>query len=365
MKKRDVFFRLLRAGLWGEGVNAIELPSANYHSLMSMAEKQTVTGIIGQTFMDNGIKLQKLDAIDVFAQTQTIRQRNKELNEAVANLAGLLNSRHIRYVVVKGQVLAHYYPHPDLRMSGDIDILVHPKDMQAMGEALKGEWGIDLPPITKKRHVEVDYCGTDLEVHIRLLDLPTRSQFRYWNELYAGCLEHVDTVQLNEVPVATLQPTLNLLFVFMHMYNHFMMLGCGLRQMMDVMLLLHGESQRIDKKLLKESLKRLNVYDAFCAFGFIMIDKLGLPQEEFPYEVEDKHRRYEKRILDEVFLRGNHGKYSRKVYRAGWGRNFETACIFGKHSLKFFWLSPRNAMLYPKYLWNLLCNGLFSRFFKD
>lgn len=354
MKKHDVLFRILRAELWGEPLNLSEMPTDVYRGLMSMADMQTVTGLLGSALIEGNVKLQKMDAIDVYVQTQAIQSRNVQLNLAVAQLAQKLNDAHIRYVVIKGQPLALHYPHPDLRVPGDVDLFVHPNDMHLLSGVLEGQMGLQLPPFDEKRHVSIDFCETELEIHHRLTDFASMSHERYWNQLFSICFEETVCVDINGVDVKVLEPTCNFLFVFLHMYRHFMLLGCGLRQIMDCAVLLHSYQSQVSVSLLEESLRKLHLYDAFCAFGYIWVNRLGLPAEEFPFPIKPFHQAFEERILHEIFLRGNHGKYNRKVDNPGIMKSLETGWIYAQHCVRFYRLSPYNARLFPLHIWGLM-----------
>ncbi|MBQ8047191.1 MAG: nucleotidyltransferase family protein [Prevotella sp.] len=359
MKKREVLFRLLRASLWGESLKPVEMPTAVYRSLMSMADMQTVSGLIGEAMMSGGVTLSKYDAIDLYTRQRAVAEQNESLDEGVARLARLLNENAVSYVIVKGQTLATLYPQPRVRIPGDIDVYVTPSGLERLSGILKDEWGLELPPKGSGKHVSVEYNGTELEVHHRLNDFASKVHQRYWDGLYDTCFSIAETVDIGGTPVKKLPPTLEVLFVFVHMYYHLLVLGCGLRQLIDVGMVLHAYRDRIDAEALQAHLHGIGMYDAFCAVGHILVGKIGLSAEDFPFEIESWHKKYEQRILDDMFYRGNFGKYHRKVSGVGWWHTLETGWIIGSHCLKFFRLSPKEILaLYPKHIASSLTGKL-------
>ena len=81
---------------------------------------------------------------------------------------------------------------------------------------------------------------------------------------------------------------------------------------------------------------------AFGAVGWILVHRLGLPEEEFPLPLPAKAQRYEKAILDIVFNGGNFGKYiSQTAVRSGMRYNIEATVRKFKHYGLFWRLSCR------------------------
>jgi hypothetical protein len=67
---------------------------------------------------------------------------------------------------------------------------------------------------------------------------------------------------------------------------------------------LHACKNEIDHDAIRKHLKILGLERAYCACGGIIIDYLGLPKDEFTYELVSSDKRYTMRILDVVMYRG-------------------------------------------------------------
>ncbi len=72
--------------------------------------------------MSNDVKLGKYDVADLYTTMNDIKQKNDDMNSWVAELARAMNDAKIDYAIVKGQTIAQYYPNPETRSSGDIDM---------------------------------------------------------------------------------------------------------------------------------------------------------------------------------------------------------------------------------------------------
>lgn len=89
------------------------------------------------------------------------------------------------------------------------------------------------------------------------------------------------------------------------------------------------------------------MFDAFCALGTILIDCLGLPQNEFPFALDDD-RKWEEKILQDIFRGGNFGKQNHKA-TSELGYKFETMCLAIRNSFRYYKLAPSEMrMMIPK-----------------
>ena len=82
-----------------------------------------------------------------------------------------------------------------------------------------------------------------------------------------------------------------------------MELGVGLRQFCDLLVLLHRHCETIDRVALEKHLRAMGFYRAFCAIGAVLINKLNLPANEFPFTISASDAQYQDAILDIVFYR--------------------------------------------------------------
>ena len=103
----------------------------NWQELLAFAKKQTIVGIYWQGIQRLGDIANKPSEDDVMvwmgAYTKIVR-RNIKTDDAVAKLTKIMRDNGIAFFVFKGQVIASYYPSPEMRTSGDVDFYVFKKD---------------------------------------------------------------------------------------------------------------------------------------------------------------------------------------------------------------------------------------------
>lgn len=348
MTKRDFIFTLLRSGLWDEKLDHFNMSSWEYKEVMTDAEKQCVLGLVTDCLRNNNMGLKKKCVIHMLKVQNALEKENKRLNANLYQLTELLTTNGVRFAVVKGQTVGAFYPKPLHRVPGDIDFYVVREDFSRAVELFNSHWGLSLNNSAPGMHLEFKHDGKNFEMHRYLLSFPDKRVKRKFEELIDRY--PFEPVMVDGVVVPTLMPTVNVFYVFLHLYNHFIKLGVALRQLCDLAVLLHCLRESIDRQLLLSLLEEYDFKRAFSAFGHILIDKLGLPMEDFPLDIDEKDRRNGERALELVWRHGNWGNYERDFGGKGTLRYFFDKTYVRLSSQFFFYkLSPkfnRSILLY-------------------
>ena len=156
---------------------------------------------------------------------QTWTNRNYQLllynvNYKHAQEALLIN---VPYVVLKGTTAAKYYPHPELRIMGDIDIITPREDFdEAYRQFMKSGYTIGK---NNERETEFVKDGISVELH---------RSFAKLNDLQ--CAEYLDDLIIANINAShELPDNVNGLVLLEHISQH-MENGLGLRQIIDWMM---------------------------------------------------------------------------------------------------------------------------------
>ena len=152
-------------------------------------------------------------------------------------LVDLLNMNDIICAVLKGPSTASYYPVPELRKSGDIDIMVFASDMEKAVEIVK-ERGYTAPKISYAPH-EVGLTSADkgilLELHRGMADeLSDPEVNKYLDSLCPSMVAGAVEMEIMEgMVLPVLREDYHAFFLLIHMLNHFVRKGFGLKLMVD------------------------------------------------------------------------------------------------------------------------------------
>ena len=324
--------------------NGQEWTHEQFEKVSELGRKQAAEGLVVKGIMDAGIKLGRPDVIDLFGSRQSIWQRNLELDQAVANLCKMMQEAGIRIWVVKGQTLAQLYPEPKSRSCGDIDFLCHPDDWdKAVAYFADKHHVVFDAPVTPKDE-EFTLGGIKYEMHRTLVMLSSLSHQSYWDTVVMDeILASDESIEICGVRVPVLPPTINALYVFAHIFGHFISEGIGLRQFCDWALVRKHYKNRIDVARLEAHLEGIGLKKAFIGFGAILTDYLGLPSEDFPFEIPEEFHRRAGSLWKNILELGNFGKNKKYLRSSGPIHGLQHLWRIACQALKFHYYAPNES----------------------
>ncbi|MBQ8808113.1 MAG: nucleotidyltransferase family protein [Clostridia bacterium] len=172
-------------------------------------------------------------------------------------LSSELTSEGIGHCVLKGSSLASLYPVPELRISGDIDILIDPKDEKKTMEFMKERNFVIKERAKGAQNFEARHQKAGLyEIHVQLFDSEfdkyvLRGKFKV-NEPF-DVMTNSDGTKIN-----VLGKEDGFYFATSHMIKHFVKDGLGLRQISDWLLYFQKYSKELDMERFNKTIKELN-----------------------------------------------------------------------------------------------------------
>ena len=372
----SLLFELLRGELWGTGLSFSQLSHSEFEELMALAGEQTVTGLVGDCLIKNNIKLEREDALGLYAKMKAIEKANARVNENLVSFVNFMERKGIDYIIVKGQVAGSFYPNPNARMSGDVDLYFVGDNYQKIKSLVEQRLGKQLSKLSDGKHVEFEVNGVIFELHDKLSRLATRKHQAYWDQMIDNAiLEGTDTVMINGKEIKTLSSTYNAMYIFVHLFYHMTASGVGLRQLCDWAMVLHNLNDNVNdnENLLNTKaqrdkdfndnrtpslnregwggssisgpLKELGYLKAYKAMGAFLVEYLGLPEEQFPFVLTEKDRKWVETIKKNILKRGNFGRTGRKVKNLGVLHSMETGYLNMAQTLTFYRLAPKEVLL--------------------
>jgi len=346
----SLLFELLRGELWGTKLSFSQLSHTEFEELMEMAGEQTVTGLVGDCLIKNNIKLEREDALGLYAKMKAIEKANARVNENLVSFVNFMERKGIDYIIVKGQVAGSFYPNPDARMSGDVDLYFVGENYEKIKGLVEQRLGKQLSKLSDGKHVEFEVNGVIFELHDKLSRLATRKHQAYWDQMIDNAiLAGTDTVMINGKEIKTLSATYNAMYIFVHLFYHMTASGVGLRQLCDWARVLYNpnlnDNHNVDANRLEEILKELGYLKAYKAMGAFLVEYLGLPEEQFPFVLTEKDRKWVEIIKKNILKRGNFGRTGRKVKNLGVLHSMETGYLNMAQTLTFYRLAPKEVLL--------------------
>jgi len=291
------------------------MDSVDWPMVLQLGKQQSVLGVLWSGIQrlreacPNVSSPAKMEMLKCYGLVEKIRQRNVCMDEAVVSLCQKMTSENVRIFVFKGQPLATLYPDCTLRQSGDIDFYCHPNDWNRAVAWLKQKWGVVPNGLNTEKDVEFRHNGIEYEMHRKMTLFMYPRHSRYWEKVVMPeILENLGSARINGFDVPTLSPIHNVLFVFIHIFQHLISDGVGLRQFCDWMMTIrHMPQDKTNVDTLERHLNGIGMKKAFVGLGAILTDYLGLSVSDFPFEITDEDHRYAPALMENMLEMGNFG----------------------------------------------------------
>ena len=255
---------VLKAFVHNEKLNFdVEL---DWAKLMELSAIHSVTGILDYMVVQNpcertapmlaALKKQCFANIAVFAQrTDCARQLLAKLSEA-----------GIDHMLMKGYVVRNYYPVPELRTFGDVDILIKPDDrgkchklMLEQGFSVKTDW----------EPVYSYYNNNELyEMHTELMEIDVSDKADY-KGYFCKAWEHAVKTDEHEFEPT---PEFHFIYLLTHIAKHINGAGAGIRMYLDLALFIKHFGNSIDWDSIKNELETIKLSD-FANVAFNVVEK--------------------------------------------------------------------------------------------
>ncbi len=313
MTPKSIFFSLIRSSLWQtlpEGL-PFNISTTQWDEIGRIATEQTVGPLVFNAVFS--LHSDQRPTKDWIFKAYSFLERNRRthelLDKTASEVAEKLKDEGIRSVLLKGQAYARAYPISSLRQCGDIDIYVGEDQYRSAYEATKKlDWESKEKFHRHSKHYGFTLNGVRIELHSfagQLVSKASDKRFQAWSrhELKSTC----DTLLIEGKPILVPTPIFDVIFVFLHMYHHFIFGGIGLRQVCDWTMLLHKHSKEIDKVKLRKLLEDFKLLKAWQRFTPIAVGYLGLPENECPF-YSKKYQKEADEILSFILKEGNFGR---------------------------------------------------------
>ena len=226
--------RLLDAALHGRPAE-IRPPAEKCSAVLELADRHRVLPLLYDVLApklpeedDNRKRLEK-------RSVETVRQSYRLLFLG-KYVTGLFAEQGIRVVLLKGSGTAGLYPVPELRKSGDIDLLVADQKAGEKAYEVLLEHGFRKASEQHAHHhivcVGAEQIG--IEIHVALAEPFDFKDVNEWLATHqAEFLVHCEKTTVMGVEFPVLQPAYHAFYLLLHMLQHFLRAGFGLKLLCD------------------------------------------------------------------------------------------------------------------------------------
>lgn len=338
-----------------DGTENMELSVAGLNAVMRLAQEHAITGIVANAAVRNRIVIAGGAAegrgkavMSLMQQTMVHRQGMQQFEDVVGRFARLMKENGIAYVVFKGLAVARHYPEPFVRTMGDVDFYVPKEDFLRAVEVIERGLHVEMDKEDVDKHYSFDWQGIRFEMHYQIETFGScRHQVCFNRMIDEAMAEHTDSFTVcdsdgNETEVCVLPPTEDLIVVFKHWFNHLLVEGVGLRQTLDLAVLLNAYRDKINVGRLMKALDGIGYMKAFRAMLAMMKRYFGLEWLDSNFVLGCRDERYADKFMAAVMESGNFGRKAYRNHTTGKKKSMETATRALRHCVTFLWLAPKD-----------------------
>lgn len=318
----SLFLELIKSAIWNrkaEETLFTDIDEQIWTELVSFAESQSVSALLydGIMTLPESVWPDRKIIYKLFLQTQFIEKRNRRFNEELKNIFWEYEKLNTPFILLKGQGNALFYPIPNHRSPGDIDLyLFNKSDYQKVNRwAVSNGYDMDDENI---HHQGFIYNDIQIENHKNICFFGIDKYDKLFSEKIQNVVENnkFKEVEIEGLKVKVLPDELNAFYIFYHIFHHFIHLGIGMKQICDWVLFMKTNSDNINRSSFNLLVDSFDLSYAMKQFAAFAIKYLEAKPEYFPFETDIKGK-YVDLILDDVFSGGNFGYdlFKRKTFQ--------------------------------------------------
>ena len=301
-RNKEALLALVRKYLWGHHE---ELPDADWEAVEKCAQEQGVLWMayLGGKCFPQQIPTQRLKSWRTVLHGGVL---NNDLKNVVqTELLEWLAEHNIRSAVLKGTSCSRYYPFPDARPLGDIDILIDKCNMNAIDAYLREK---GYSPLQRDHAFHVGYYGRDavVEVHYAGTDVPASRGGKIVAEEMDRFLDSAQAAFAGELTFPALSDPHQALMLLLHMERHMIESGIGLRQLCDWATFVKGSPSEHWQNCTLKLLEKCGLLTYAKAVTKVCVDYVGLDKDCAKW-CDGISSKIAKALIEDVFRGGNMG----------------------------------------------------------
>lgn len=216
--------------------------SVPWSAVLDEGDRQAVTALLFPSMM------QLLDLSDalisrICGTAVSASHGSEKLMQTQQEILALFEKQGIPCAILKGTSLACLYPHPELRVLGDIDILF---TKETVGEACNVlyQQGF-IKTHASEKHICLERQGVSVEMHSMVSVFPESEKGLFARRFMADALQHTETMHMLDCAFPALSGMYQIISLLAHMDQHLATEGIGLRQLCDWAVAVHAQRQQI------------------------------------------------------------------------------------------------------------------------
>ena len=349
----ELFLKLLSSALHSELPEARDftgLEEASWRRIHRLAASHAVPAFVGDRILT--LPKEALPNRDmrlmIFSEIELTRRGNAYLTKALGQLQKTYEAAGLPFILLKGLSLGCFYPDATLRSGGDLDILFHSDADYERGNELLRKAGHKLHDDSEVRygHTAFTYGRTIVENHARAVFFDHKRHNRHFDGLIQEAISSgsLITQHHGDYTIQTLPHELNVVYIFIHLFFHWLHWGVGFRQYSDWLLMMTRLKGQLDEEKILSMAKDLDILYPMQLFAQAAIRYLRVSPEIFPFPLLLQDDLHTEQIIRDVMHSGNFGFAQRPIKAQNkWVTNWRKFRFKMRRSRRLYAITPTHA----------------------
>lgn len=308
----ELFFELMQVAIGNRVCLSHSPTTEEWKVLYDIAKKQSLVGVcfasVQKLIQQEQTPAERL-YLEWMGMVAIIQQRNQIVDEQCVVLQKQLTKDKLRSCILKGQGVALLYDEQlrGLRQSGDIDVWLDTDAESCITYARNQNPKCSIG----RKHVSLDiFDKSEVELHWipSQLDNPIKNRklMKWYHEQ-----KEAQFMDKNDQPFNTPTIEFNLVYLLLHIYEHFLYEGIGLRQIMDYYFALKTMQDAQKLQMVEETIKDMGLSKFTAGLMYVIQTIFCLDGNRLLCKPNQK---IGKELIDDILDGGNFGKYGREQH---------------------------------------------------
>lgn len=282
--------RLLSLALHNKALERLS-PDVDYARVIAVAESHKVMALLHPVLEHAGLQESIWKIVDRKGE-QTVRQSYRLLMLS-RYVIGLLKENGIDAILLKGCGTAAWYPVPELRKSGDIDLLFKSEDETRKALQILAQQGFVTTEDQPANHHIVceSRDSVSLELHMSLAEsFDSEKTNRFLADCQKEYFAHRRVVDCMGVAFELTSDGYHAFYLLLHMLQHYVRAGFGVKLLCDWVVFWESPLSEKEKKIFLRLTQESGTFGFAVMMTRVCVKYLGLreKQVEFLMQAEPK-----------------------------------------------------------------------------
>ena len=282
----------------------------DYDVLITKAERHGVLPLLYENLMQIPILSDEQRTRVNTLSLQTVRQQYRLLFLS-KYLIDLFEENKIEVILLKGVGIGSYYPVPELRKSGDVDLLLtNPDELSRVQAIMEANGFYVLDEQLSLHHLAFGSSeGIEIEVHTMLAEpFDNRKTNDYLDKLLRTCSGQIVRREIMGIELPVLAPAFFGFELLLHMLQHLLRAGFGLKLLCDWVVFWEQEHGEHTHKQYLELVETAGLKEFSDMITQACVQNLGLSEDKITWMCCEQYQSQEfmrETLESEAFGRTN------------------------------------------------------------